>query len=569
MRAATLIRGLALAAGLFLPLLVSGPAAAFGDCSAPGYLASVEERMEGLAVDCTEVDRFRIETPKGGRQVRIVRTSELPTTDIPVLVREIRRGIEQSAARLSSVGAFAPADITIWISHLLPEPAADDEELDEVDGQIVGADDGCRMALYPASTGRRGLAITAAHEFFHCVQASEFPDTYDRASSSWWVEGTAEWFANLVFPGTATSDGFVSEFDSVSHDTALTAMEYESVVFFFWLGERQGSGAIGRLMRAVQQPGEPAQQDALAAFLPAEEWQDFAEAYLSRRIRQPGGRAIASSPFPGDIYVWGEGSHSHEISARRFILARAQLEFGCGVWSVGEQSVAGTRAYREGSGSWQEELPERIVSDGGTPRVFQMAGFGTGPEGFSLRIEAFKDACQGCPATAAATGSLDQCLIGTWELVSGGYGAMIEEQLRQTGIFEHIDYPDLHRHFVLEPNGRYRQSPSEGGESGSMSERTPEGKLWQGFSNLRLETEGSWSADGNVLQLCEEQKSVSVDLTVIDPKGREERLDQDHEVTGTLSLLRSREYECSGNSLSLIEALPGAPAVRWEYRRQQ
>src|SRR5690606_38060170 len=233
--------------------------------------------------------------------------------------------------------------ITIWISHLLPEPAADDEELDEVDGQIVGADDGCRMALYPASTGRRGLAITAAHEFFHCVQASEFPDTYDRASSSWWVEGTAEWFANLVFPGTGTSDGFVSEFDSVSHDTALTAMEYESVVFFFWLGERQGSGAIGRLMRAVQQPGEPAQQDALAAFLPAEEWQDFAEAYLSRRIRQPGGRAIASSPFPGDIYVWGEGSHSHEISARRFILARAQLEFGCGVWSVGEQSVAGTR----------------------------------------------------------------------------------------------------------------------------------------------------------------------------------------------------------------------------------
>lgn len=145
---------------------------------------------------------------------------------------------------------------------------------------------------------------------------------------------------------------------------------------------------------------------------------------------------------------------------------------------------------------------------------------------------------------------------------------MIEEQLQQTGIFEHIDYPDLHRHFVLEPNGRYRQGPSEEDESGSMTTRTPDGDLWQGFANLRLGMEGSWSADGKTLQLCEEQKSVSVDLTMIDPEGKEERLSQGREITETLSLLRRREYECSESRLSLLESLPGAPAVQWEYRRQ-
>lgn len=562
------LRSLAISAGL-LCLLLSGPVQAFTDCSDDGYLATADARVRGSGAACVEAVRFQIPTPKGSRQVRIVHTTDLPTLDLPAMVSEIRRGIERSAAKLPELGALAPDDITVWISHFLTETAhSDAETAEDILGVATVMSDGCLVAVYPAATGARGLAATSAHEFFHCVQASEFPRTYDLAGSEWWSEGTAEWFTFLVFPHLDDA-GFIASFDAISPRTPLTSMSYESVVFFAWLGETQGYHSITRLMQAMPAAeGEAAQQNALAAFLRPEQWQAFAQAYLDRRIRRPGGRALASTPFPGDIYVWGQPSRSHRITADRFVLARAQLEFACGLWSIVEEPHAGTRAYREQNGAWQDQLPERIVVETGAPRLFQVAGFGTGNDGFSLGIEGIQDMCQGCPDQAAAAEELDRCLIGTWELVSGGYGASIEAQLREAGIFQEIDYPDLHRYFVLQANGRYRQAPSDGGESGSMTTHTPSGKRWEGLTTLRMDTTGSWSADGQTLHLCEEQRTLSIDLSIINPKGVEERISSGEEDEQTMSLPRQRQYACGESRLSLTESAPNVPSVHWEYQRR-
>jgi hypothetical protein len=562
------IRLLICVAGFCLLLPIQA-AHAFGDCSASGYFGAVDERMAGRAVDCEEAARFTIDTPEGPRAVRIVHTPDLPTLDLPVMVREIRRGVERSAAALPSVGALAPADVTIWISHLLPNPEAPSDADDfEQDGQMWIVEDGCLMALYPANTGRRGLAFTAAHEFFHCVQGREFPDKYAGRASSWWSEGSAEWFANLALPGTGRSDGFVLEFDSDSRDTALTAMSHESVVFFFWLAEAHGAEAVGRMLQAMPADGgEQGQQAALASFLGAPEWQRFAEAYIAGDIRQPGGRSPRSSPFPGDIYVW-ENGRTHTLSAAPFVLARAQLEFSCGIWAVTEDDARGTRAFRASRSRWQS-LPARIVVDQDGPQLFQMAGFGSGREGFSVTIEGTRDACQGCPATAGTARSLDQCLVGTWELMSGGYGQQIEDRLRESGIFESIDYPDLHRYLTLESNGRYSQGPSERGEQGESVQRTDAGHLWEGRSTLRHRTRGHWSTDGNVLHLCEEQVSVDIDLTIVEPDGGESRIRESGGPPDLGPLPRRRDFVCSAGTLSLVEPSPVGPGVRWEYRRMR
>lgn len=561
---------MALAATL-LVAFAPQPAAAFNDCAAPGYLAEVDDRFADTGFACIEAARFGISTPKGSREVRIVHTADLPTTDLPAMLREVRRGVQQSAAGLSALGELAPDDITIWISHLLPSPAAvpegEDDDFDLL-GQAATVGDGCLFAVYPGATGRRALAATTAHEFFHCVQASELPASYGARAGAWWQEGTADWFATLAVHDADISAA-IDAFDAASPDTALTSMQYASVVFFSWLAQARGAEAIVQLMRAMPAAGgEAAQQQALASFMAPAQWQAFAQDYLDRRIRRPDGRVLATAPFAGDIYVWSDARSAHALSARPFVLARAQLEFACGNWSIRETRASGARAYREQGASWQDALPDRIVVGASGPRLFQMAGFGSESGGVAVSVEAIKDACQSCGTPDRAAEDVNSCLIGSWELVSGGYGAEIRRQLEKTGIFERADYPDLHRIFVLQANGRYSQGPSDGGEPGDMRARTPGGKLWTGMSKLRLNTEGSWSTHADTLYLCEELRSASMDLTLIHPEGHAERLSAGREVAEPMALLRRRQFACDRDRLSLTEELPGAAAIHWEYRRR-
>ena len=552
------LRGVCALAALLGLLLSAGAARAdFADCASAGYLSGVDDRMGGVALACDEAVRFSIETPGGRREVRIIYSTADLSSGLLDFVAEIRQGVEQSAATLRRIGEGTTADITIWAAHL----AHPSDSLGDIDAQtspLRGPRSECVIALYPGGNTR----FVTAHEFFHCVQFATVGDKTDLSVSTWWVEGSAEWFANLAYPGSGNSAGDVATFDAVSADTALTAMSQESVVFFFWLGEAFGPSMVMALMDAMPSGGgETRQQDALAGLLSEEDFVQFAQAYLDRQIRAPGG-AIASSPFPGNIYVYSD-SREHRLEADRFVLARFQLEVACGAWSVSREDEHGRWRASKDEGPWRD-LPDHIDVSGSDPETWRVAAFAVDNEGFSVDLRLERDPCRQCTEIVVADDGPAACLIGTWNLASGGYGAQIEESLRETGLFETMDYPDMESVLIINSDGTYEMpGPPEGYNAGI---RTPEGDLFTGLGTLSMQSGGHWSIDGDRLLLCETGNRVEIDLTLIDPDGNTDHL---NEVGGPDSgpILRERTFSCSGGSLTLVEDIPFTPTVTWQYTR--
>jgi len=526
--------------------------AQFADCAAPGYLSGVDDRMASTGLACDEAVRFTIETPGGTRQVRIVYS----TADLaPGLLRgvgDIRDGVERAAAALRSIGQGTTADITIWASDL----AAPEDELGRTDAvarPIDAAGSECVIAMYRGSD----TPFVIAHEFFHCVQYATVGEKTHRASSSWWAEGSAEWFANFTVPGRAHSDGDVGAFDSVSPNTPLTSMAQEAVVFFFWLSKTFGPSMVMAVMEAMPDAGEAAQQDALAGLLSDQDLREFAEDYLDRLIAQPDGRIIPSNPMEGDIYVWDD-STEHDLEADRFVLGRFQLEFACGDWSIERREEEGVWRVSLDEDPW-EDLPERLSISGPDPDTYRVAAFGTDPQGFRVTIEATRNPCLQCETTPVDDEALS-CLVGRWQLASGGYGEQIERALRASGQFESIEYPNLESELVISRDGTFEfPGPPEGYNA---EVRTPGGDLVVGFGTLAMASNGQWSVDGDTLHMCQNPHRAEIDLTIVNPDGDSGRLRTGGGPPGAVQ--RSRDFTCGGGGLTLIE---DGGFVTWHYTR--
>ncbi|MGF1625981.1 MAG: hypothetical protein ACFCVH_13955 [Alphaproteobacteria bacterium] len=541
-------------------LASAGARADFADCAAPGYLAGVDDRMAGVALACDEAVRFTIETPGGPRQVRIVYSTADMSPDLPGFIADIRDGVEQAAAALRGIGQGTTANITIWAAHL-PQ-YRDGEFLVYAETlPLAGASSECVVALFPG----RNVAFTTAHEFFHCVQFATFGTRTNAVASTWWVEGSAQWFAELAVPGTDESAWDVGIFDAVSPETALTAMGEEAMVFFVWLDQTFGSSMAMALMRSMPfSGGEAAQQDALAAFLPEVDFLRFVEAYLDHEIRMPGGAPIPSAPFHGDIYVFND-SREHRIEAGRFVAVRFQLQLACGTWTLERRDEDGSWEISIDRGPWQA-LPESASIPGPDPALWRSAAFGTGADGFTVTVEASRNPCRQCESALASIGPDHPaaCLVGTWTLASGGYGAMIEERLRASGMFESISYPDMESVLVINADGGYEMPGPAEGYDASVS--TPGGDLFVGIGTLAMQSGGHWSVDADRLYLCEADSLADIDLTIIDPDGNEERI-TDSGGPDSGPLVRERAFTCSERALTLIEAVPFMADVVWEYTR--
>ena len=545
---------------LFLLLNANAARAQFADCAAPGYLSVVDDRMAGAALSCDEAVRFTIETPGGTRQVRIIYSTRDRSPGLLGLIADIRRGIERAAAALRAIGQGTTADITVWASDLTGPTGPETLATDAAAKPIGGAGGECVLALY-RNPGDRDAAYVIAHEFFHCVQFATVGNKTNRAASTWWVEGTAEWFANRTYPGRGHSDNDVAIFDDVSRNTALTAMDQESVVFFFWLDNKFSASMAMSLMAAMPDAGgEAAQQQRLAGFLSADDFQHFAEDYLDREIVQPGGSAIASNPFPGDIYEWTE-IHEHTLRADRFVLARFQMEFACGEWSIARRDEDGTWKVSLNDEPW-EDMPPRLTIAGPDPDLYRVAAFGIEAVGFRVTVKATRNPCQQCAATTIDD-EVATCLVGRWKLVSGGYGEQIEQMLRLTGQFESIEYPDLESVLVINRDGTFEfPGPPEDYKA---KVRTGSGKLVSGFGKLAIASSGQWSVDGDLLHMCQSPHRAEIDVTIVDPDGNPDRIQTSGGPESPIR--RSRTVACAGGSLTLVEGAPFAPGMTWQYSR--
>ncbi len=150
---------------------------------------------------------------------------------------------EEDLATLDQISEAAMKAMT-YFSKLGPLPPIDflfSNEFSDDAGAVAAArwtSSPCRVTIYYSfDLDPVGAKQAIAHEIFHCFQGLILfapPDYVLNHSSSWWVEGTAEYFSNLVYPSTNREAYFQVRYVS-SVSLFQQPISYAASLFFQYL----------------------------------------------------------------------------------------------------------------------------------------------------------------------------------------------------------------------------------------------------------------------------------------------------------------------------------------------
>ncbi len=461
----------------------------------------------------------------------------------------IVQAMHDSGEALSRFPGYGSVPVKIYLSN---RPLAYDFDGDKYDqgrtnlsSELTEGDrPSCIIAMFRTSIGPEFPPVLA-HEFFHCVEFSAFDNKMYSPGSAWWSESAAEWFADLVYPGTGFSDGFVEDFDAKSPTTSLVDMKYENVVFLWWLEQKYGAQKVFDLMAAMPDDydstsGDGAQADALAAFLPEGDFLEFAEDYLDQTLLQTGGRAVASSPDPGTVYEI-VGDSALTLDAPRFVVFRATLAFGCGNWKMIPTLRAGLYGVAKNNNGMWETLAADLAPDREGTFEYRLAGIGSGADGFALDLRTGRDRAFYESGPAA-------CLVGDWSLVAGGLGKIQGDLINGMDAAANAEIPDLQAHLVLKADGTFTLGPAT---RGHMESTTSSGTSATDFV-LRFTRSGTWAVRHGHLERCYDTTGPGeVAFTTRHADGSRSSGRGDMLPRGLPEFIETKRYSCEGNRLEI------------------
>jgi hypothetical protein len=308
---------------LFVIFAVTGPARAERlPCFDvwPGLADNIATR----ALQCERVGTMA----HGGRQFAFYTVRGWTHPRIDEIIRGIGKGIRDTVDTLDPIHRVPPT------SFFLTDLSA----LQDIYGAAIGVDGpGCGSALYaPAfEGGRRDLfdrvEFTVAHELAHCIQFDAYPDrsAVRPLYSDWWVEGGAEYLANVVYPDFDMEHDYIELFNRVSFEKPLLEMKYEAFLFFQYL-ENVGytPRRIFELFRHMATADGWEAQRRGAASIPDIDrlFNGFAKAFVEHKIHDSSGDLLPYTMLFGDTNMI-EGNRSLLSSARPFTLTRFELSF--------------------------------------------------------------------------------------------------------------------------------------------------------------------------------------------------------------------------------------------------
>lgn len=544
-------------------MLAAAPASAtrqpaggdFGDCASPDYLARFDQRFRTVAYDCVERLRLPVATRSGTREIRLLHDLSADWLADEAMLAQFDRGVRLAVEELGRIGAFDMRNVSILLADDFP-PRADAETFTTFAAwtlpDATGLEGECQVVIFllgPGADARDAASVTA-HEIFHCVQKANLsPElmtshTADRKGGTWWMEGSAEWFASAAVPDLSDLQNRVDGFETASPDTPLFHMAYRAVVFFFWfVGERGDAAVLPFLSGMATSSSDSAQAAAMADALSDEEWLAFAEAYLDGEIRRPRGEPVSFAPWQGDTVRW-DATRSERRPLRPFVIDRAWLECDCGTWTTAADPDEVHEVRPDGAG-WGA-LPGRIDTRAGDPDAFRLAAFNTDASARDLVLDFTLDIpCEGCGG-----GELDECLVGRWELTSGGATEWIRREMPAGMGLPRAEYTG--GGVTFQADGGYRGGPTDWSATFTQRTRRGTGRL---DGEMSAVGSGRWAAEGGRLTMCPAHETVAGQATATLPDGRRVTLPvTPPPPSGPLTM----SYSCAGDTVTTTLEIPGA-----------
>lgn len=534
----------------------------FGDCTDNAYLESFPDAPSALDLNCVELFNFAFSTPGGERRMRGIQDVSADWAFRPGAAAAVERGARLAADAFARLGDYRIDDVTLLI---LDDAHASFYSGDAASREVLAVTDG----HHDASGGREGeclitqfllgrggdpdeLAVTVAHEIFHCLQFASLSLGQMRTigrGGDWWVEGTAEYFAALAVPESLEFTDRSAPFNAaVEESIALNAMGHESVIFFYWLHQARGPSGLMPFMRAMAEDGSAsAQQAAMRAQLPDEEWLRFAEDYSDRAIGHPQGGALALNPPGGEVLSFDE-NETLEFPLAPFVIGLGSVEYQCGEWENTLRPERTNLAVQDLGGSSWDDYPEDVNTREPPSGNYRIVALHTESEEKSLSIETERTVvCEPC----GGSDRVDACLVGTW-FQSGG-GAI--EWMKAQGIPITASHSGP-RIITYRDDGVYGTEAFATGLTIRTEDMVGVG---EGFLTV---VAGRWSADEGRMVICQDSGMLSGRVTVTSRYGTG-TMPISQPGTGQLSL----GYSCAESTLTTTVDFPGLSPMVTHYTK--
>lgn len=309
------------------------------------------------------------------------------------------------ALATTTLAAFewSDANPSTW-ALINPNPMVNSKKRTVWGGAIVDGNDRCLVSLTETAFGPGdAFGQLVAHEQLHCFQFADFSDM----SGKWYVEGGAEYFSHVVFPDGGLERAQIERFFARSLTEPLSALSYDSWVWWQYLANLTSPGAVWDLHRRMA-AGNAVEVLAAEPGM-AETFQTFTVDLRTTGFPTHGAPIPESREIVRNEKVNGSGEHSH--TAERFVAVRLGVSYKAK--HLFEQADdTSTDGYmqmarfpdRYDRSQWLG-LPPEVRSTCEEPEQYVMAMTTVNPEPHTVEwtVEAEEYTC-------------DPCLGGTWVL---------------------------------------------------------------------------------------------------------------------------------------------------------
>lgn len=318
----------------------------------------------------------------------------------------------------------------------------------------------CPIAMLPLSDQYNAdqYQQAVAHEVFHCVQSWSFPNTKPYDTHKWWMEGSAEYFSNLVHPSANLEYRKLEFLDTRATDLSIFQMTYENFAFFQFMGNKYSTGSLIGILNSISSAnGHAGQEDALRAVADFKEnFNLYVVELLSSGIldsNQQDRIKTASPPKVTDTKTVEDKDDDPEFRVQPFTAMRFRVDYKQekrflqnALTPDAAQFSSVKQDLHQDIGSWSD-LPPEIRSECEKDIRYLFAI--TSVDDFYVDYE--------IDVTLDEKAECDPCLLGTWDVDPESYAAFMKRVMEQaqTGMTIDLKFGG-HQYLQFETDGKIR-----------------------------------------------------------------------------------------------------------------
>jgi hypothetical protein len=294
------------------------------------------------------------------------------------LVNVLQRATRESMAKFEAAG-FAQKKIYFKVQDdvfINNEGEAEPESL--MSALLLEGGDYCLVDVYLSGAKLLTDGFTnefiqsIAHELAHCVQYVNYFDqmSVDLAFSSWWVEGSAEFLSDWVYPDFDYEDRFNGFLDTVSEFRPILIMEYSNYIFFqsMYLNNGSDINIIKRFFASMPTSGTRDEQlRALSEFDRVDEiFETVLKNYLTNKHQDTSLAFKTFAPTFIETYSISRpielpfGSYPFQYKRAKLLIQPTQFDLQARVEDL--QGEGELLFWDEGQQLWTEELELETTS---------------------------------------------------------------------------------------------------------------------------------------------------------------------------------------------------------------